>query len=321
MRKRIRLHQIRIGMFIEELVDAPDRFLAANRRFLVASHVDIERVMSSHALSVVIDTKRGRDIDTDVSSPHDFDPIAFYAHLSSKFTDDQILTARRTIEETQPHIRNILAQARMHGALHFDAASLVVERIMSDAMTNAGALISVAKLKDKDEGTFLHSLAVSALTITFGRNLELDEEMIRSLGLGGLVHDLGKMALPIELLRKPGRLAAEELAHIRTHPERGHQMMQGVANIPGAVLDICLYHHEKFDGSGYPRKLVGKNIPLVARIAAICDVYDALTTVRPYKRAWTQAEAIDAMLCSKGHFDPELLKAFVSKMIIVGTIH
>lgn len=201
-----------------------------------------------------------------------------------------------------------------------NAASQAVERIMSEAMTNAGALIGVAKLKKKDEGTFLHSLSVSALMmVAFGRSLGLDEETIRLLGLGGLVHDLGKVALPIELLRKPGKLTGEELALIRTHPERGLEMLAQVVSLPKVVLDICLYHHEKFDGSGYPRKLMGSGIPFAARLAAICDVYDALTSIRPYKRASTQAQAIDTMLLSAGHFDPDLLKAFVSGMVINGT--
>lgn len=88
---------------------------------------------------------------------------------------------------------------------------------------------------------------------------------------------------------------------------------------PREVLDICRYHHEKFNGSGYPYGLAGRQIPYVARLTAICDVYDALTTVRPYKRAWSQTEAIDMMMKSPGHFDDQLLVAFVSKMVINGT--
>ncbi|OMP72206.1 HD family phosphohydrolase [Agrobacterium tumefaciens] len=320
MKKRIRQHQIRLGMYIEELEGSRNQLPVPDGPFLISSKGDIDRLIRSHALSVVIDTLKGRDIDADAPEGV-FDTAFFDAHLSANFSADQLRLARKTIEETRPHVRSVLAEARLHGAFNINAASLAVERIMSEAMTNAGALVGVAKLKDKDEGTFLHSLAVSALMVTFGRSLGLDEEKIRLLGLGGLVHDLGKVALPIELLRKPGKLTAEELALIRTHPERGLEILAQVASMPKVVLDICLYHHEKFDGSGYPRKLVGANIPFAARLAAICDVYDALTTIRPYKRAWTQADAIDTMLLSAGHFDPSLLKAFVSGMIINGTLH
>ncbi|MEZ2223353.1 HD-GYP domain-containing protein [Rhizobium sp. RCC_161_2] len=192
---------------------------------------------------------------------------------------------------------------------------------MASTVNNAGALIAVAKLKQKDEVTFLHSLAVSALMVAFGRALGHDEEDVRLFGLGGLVHDLGKMALPDAILANTGKLTAGEMDLVRTHPRQGYEMISHLENSRQEVLDICLYHHEKFDGSGYPCGLAGKEIPYEARLAAICDVYDALTTVRPYKPAWSQGEAVNMMMRSPGHFDPNLLSAFMSKMVINGTLH
>ncbi|MGK6317422.1 HD-GYP domain-containing protein [Neorhizobium sp. DT-125] len=306
-------------MYIEELEGAEPlpSFIVGS----IVSPSDVERMLSSRAISVVIDTQKGLDVERDAREQGGVDLASFASGLRSKFSDKQIRLARVAIQETRPSVRDLLSAARERGAFHLDAAGTAVERVMSEAMTNAGAMIAVAKLKEKDEGTFLHSLAVSALMITFGRNLGLSEEAVRLLGLGGLVHDLGKMVLPTDLLRKPGKLTAEEVDVIRTHPARGHDLVKQIEDMPQAVLDICLYHHEKFDGTGYPHGLAGSAIPRVARITAICDVYDALTTVRPYKRAWSQAEAIETMSHSHGHFDPELLKAFISKMVINGTIH
>ncbi|WP_168880222.1 HD-GYP domain-containing protein [Rhizobium sp. P28RR-XV] len=124
--------------------------------------------------------------------------------LKSQFTAEKVGLARETIKETQPDIRNVLNQAHLRRIFQLEAANSVVEQIMAEAMTNAGALIGVAKLKDKDEGTFLHSLAVSALMIIFARSLGLKEESVRLLGLGGLIHDIGKMTLPTEVLQKIG---------------------------------------------------------------------------------------------------------------------
>ncbi|MGF9567693.1 HD-GYP domain-containing protein [Neorhizobium sp. BT27B] len=317
MKKRIRLHQVRVGMYVEELegADLPLPYLGP-----VASLFDVDLMMNSHAISVVINTQKGLDVDTDHKEVV-LDVIGFEAALASKFSAGQILHAQEAIQDARRSVSDVLVEARLRGALHLDAADKAVEGIMLAAMTNAGAMIAVAKLKKKDEGTFLHSLAVSALMVTFGRNLGLSEEAVRILGLGGLIHDLGKMVLPIALLRKPGKLTVEEMDLIRTHPERGYEMAKRIAGMPRPVLDICLYHHEKFDGTGYPHRLAGSAIPHVARIAAICDVYDALTSVRPYKRAWSQAEAIETMMRSTGHFDPDLMKASVSKMVINGTIH
>jgi putative nucleotidyltransferase with HDIG domain len=317
MRKRIRLHQMRVGMYVEELEGTeplPSRFLGP-----IASPADIDRLMSSHAISVVIDTRRGVDATSVEGSISD--PVEFEAALKMRFSAEHLTLARQAIKETRPCVRDVLAAAHGNGIFQFDAASRAVDRIMSEALTNASAMIAVAKLKEKDEGTFLHSLAVSALMITFGRTLGLDEEAVRLLGMGGLVHDLGKMLLPIELLRKPGRLTPDEVAMMRTHPVRGYELVKKIEGMPTTVLDICLYHHEKFDGSGYPFKLAGSELPQAARIATICDVYDALTTVRPYKHAWSQAEAVDTMVRSQGHFDPQLMKIFLSKMVISGTLH
>lgn len=317
MRKRIRLHQVRVGMYVEELEGAKPSHPPHSGP--IASYADIDRMMTSRAISVVIDTDKG--LDTASVGGNIFDLTKFDAALKKRFSAEHLTLAGKAIKETKPYVRDVLSAAHVGGIFEFDAASEAVDRIMAEALTNASAMIAVAKLKQKDEGTFLHSLAVSALMITFGRTLGLDEDEVRLLGLGGLVHDLGKMMLPIELLRKPGKLTNEEIAVIRTHPVQGYELVKQIDGIPKAVLDVCLYHHEKFDGSGYPSKLTGSEIPPVARIAAICDVYDALTTVRPYKRAWSQAEAIDTMVRSQGRFDPDLMKVFLSKMVLNGTLH
>ncbi|WP_454702980.1 HD-GYP domain-containing protein [Agrobacterium burrii] len=280
MKKRIRLHQVRIGMYVEELEGAS---LPAPLIGPIRSSGDKELLMNSHAISVLIDTQKGLDVHPD-RREGELDLAGFEFALASKFNAGQLRLANKAIEDTRPCVRDVLVEARVRGAFHLDAADKAVERIMLEAMTNAGAMIAVAKLKKKDEGTFLHSLSVSALMVTFGRNLGLSEEAVRLLGLGGLVHDLGKMVLPVELLRKAGKLTAEEMDIIRTHPARGYEMVIRIEGMPKDVLDICLYHHEKFDGTGYPHQLAGSAIPQVARIAAICDVYDALTSVRPYKR-------------------------------------
>jgi HD-GYP domain-containing protein (c-di-GMP phosphodiesterase class II) len=321
MRKRIRLHQLRVGMFVEDVENEAQGSVREFAPFLISSSSEINRMTNGKAMSVVINVRKGVDVEQEPLSLPQFGKDRFEAALLASFSKRDIEAARQSLEKTKPHIRNVLSEARMNGAFSADAADTAVDRIMSEAMNNAGAMIAIARLKEHDEVTFLHSFAVSALMITFGRNLGLGEDDVRFLGVGGLVHDLGKMALPHSILSKTAKLTAEEMAIVRTHPQRGHQLISAIENTPQQVLDICLYHHEKFDGTGYPRRMSGEKIPYVARIATICDVYDALTTVRPYKRAWSQTEAINLMMNSPGHFDPKLLSAFVSRMIINGTLH
>lgn len=110
--------------------------------------------------------------------------------------------------------------------------------------------------------------------------------------IGGLVHDLGKMTLSHDILTKTGKLTAEELEHVRRHPQLGFEMNSRAGTAPTEVLDICRHHHERYDGGGNPNRLSGKRIPYAARLAAICDAYEALTTIRPYKRAFSQTEEL-----------------------------
>ncbi|HCW95396.1 MAG TPA: phosphodiesterase [Pseudomonas sp.] len=127
-----------------------------------------------------------------------------------------------------------------------------------------------------------------------------------------LLHDIGKMAMPLEVLNKPGKLDDDEFAIMRSHPERGHAiLLNAQSSVSEAVLDVCLHHHEKVDGTGYPHRLAGEQISLLARMGAICDVYDAITSNRPYKTAWDASGSLAKMAQWQGHFDTQLLHAFV----------
>jgi HD-GYP domain-containing protein (c-di-GMP phosphodiesterase class II) len=133
------------------------------------------------------------------------------------------------------------------------------------------------------------------------------------------MHDIGKAMMPMAVLNKPGKLTEEEYAVMRTHPEQGHGLLvEGLGATP-AMLDVVMHHHERMDGTGYPHRLAGESISQVARMGAICDVYDAITSNRPYKRGWDPAESIARMASWKGHFDPLLFGAFVKSLGIYPT--
>ena len=161
----------------------------------------------------------------------------------------------------------------------------------------------------------MHSVAVCAMMIALSKQLGLDEEQTRMAGIAGLMHDLGKAAMPMEVLNKPGKLTDAEFAIIKTHPEEGHRMLMTGTDVDPIVLDVCLHHHEKTDGSGYPEGLKDEGISLFAKMGAVCDVYDAITSNRPYKAGWDPAESLRRMAeWSKGHFDPKVFQAFVKSL-------
>jgi putative nucleotidyltransferase with HDIG domain len=197
----------------------------------------------------------------------------------------------------------------------------LVEAISASVIRNPHALTSVARLKRHDSYTYMHSVAVCALMTALACELELDEQTIREAGAAGLMHDIGKALMRPDVLNKPGKLTAEEMEIARMHPEDGWRLLQS-ANVSAGVLQVALHHHEKFDGSGYPHELKGENIPLLARMGAVCDVYDAVTSERPYKAAWQPAEALRSMASWDGHFEKSIFSAFVKCIGIypVGTL-
>lgn len=319
MKRRIRAHQAIVGMFVQEMESEEPQALAA-RGFLIASDIDVRRIHSSRIISLVIDTDRGVDLGSVDGSARIVDAAGLEAELRNRFSKRELAAARVTISQTTPIIKGMFCDARLSGLIDMEQAGNVAEQIVGAAQDNAAAMVGVARLKDKDQGTFLHSLAVSALMASFGRALGFEDGEVHTLALAGLLHDIGKICLPDEILHANRQLSDAEYAIVRTHPEQGRRLLGPYSEMPKPVLDVCLYHHEHYDGSGYPAGLVGHDIPYVARLAAVCDVYDALTTVRPYKHAWSQAAAVGAMMQSRGHFDPVLLNQFVSKLVISGEL-
>ena len=199
-----------------------------------------------------------------------------------------------------------------------DVAPLVDE-ISDSVARNPSAMLSITRIKNKDEYTYLHSVAVCALMIALGKQLNYTGDF-HALGMAGLLHDVGKMAIPDEIINKPGKLTDEEFKLIQSHPKRGWDILKATdENITDIALEVCLHHHEKMDGSGYPDKLAGNEISLEARMGAVCDVYDAVTSDRSYKKGWDPSESIRKMARWKGHFDDDIFKAFVKVVGIYPT--
>ena len=210
---------------------------------------------------------------------------------------------------------SMFQEARMGKAVDIGGAQQLVEDISDSVARNPGALISLARLKTVDDYTYMHSVAVCAMMVGLAKQLGLDEAQTRSAGMAGLMHDLGKALMPMEVLNKPGKLSPTEFNVIKTHPSEGHRLLLTGLNVDPLILDVCLHHHEKTDGSGYPKGLKGDEISLFAKMGAVCDVYDAITSNRPYKSGWDPAESLRKMAeWANGHFDGKVFQAFVKSL-------
>jgi putative nucleotidyltransferase with HDIG domain len=162
----------------------------------------------------------------------------------------------------------------------------------------------------RDHETEEHSARVTALTVRLARAMGIDGEEVEHIRQGAMLHDIGKIGVPDSILRKAGALAEEEWAVMRRHPELAYDLLAPIG-FSRPVLDIAYYHHERWNGSGYPLGLAGEQIPLAARIFAVVDVWDALRSDRPYRRAWSQERTLGYLKAHAGTlFDPEVVRAF-----------
>lgn len=337
MLKKITVDQVRIGMHLHALEGPWMDHPFWKTRFVIRDEGDLAKLRASGLPGVWIDISKGLDVATDEAAAPPPAPVATASagkplpasppppqaaapapaarpEPPRASMQDELRQAAAVCERGKAQVMSMFGEARMGRAVCADECLPLVNDITDSVFRNPGALVSLARLKTQDDYTYMHSVAVCALMVALGRELGLATEACREAGLAGLMHDLGKAAMPLEVLNKPGKLTDAEYAIMKQHPVRGHEMLVEGRGATELVLEVCLHHHEKVDGSGYPHGLAADAISLHARMGAVCDVYDAITSNRPYKAGWDPAASIAAMASWKGHFDPVVFKAFVKSL-------
>lgn len=212
------------------------------------------------------------------------------------------------------------------GTKDYPLEERVVQGLVSDLLEqlelDSDVLLNLSHLKSYDNYLFSHSVNVSILAILIGEALGYSKEELNLIGTAALLHDLGMMKVPSGIWRKKGMLSLEEMDEIKKHPEYGAKLLVGAGNFPEEVREVVIEHHERVDGSGYPKGLKGKEISFKARIIGITDVYDACISQRPYRNRLTPRQALQIIFLGKEKYDPDILKTFISVMAIypIGSI-
>ena len=328
MLKKIGVEHLRVGMHLEELCGSWMEHPFWRTKFVIKNPKDIRLIIESGITEVWIDVDKGLDIpaaaskeqveakvDAELMNTAVATGTPVQAPRKQVAMAEEVKRAAKICANSKEAVLSMFQEVRMGKAISSEAAGELVDEISSSVMRNPGALISLARLKTADDYTYMHSVAVCALMVALASKLDLDQKQTRDAGMSGLLHDLGKAMMPMEVLNKPGKLTDEEFRIIKSHPVEGHRMLVEGGTVSGVPLDVCLHHHEKIDGSGYPHRLKDENISMFAKMGAVCDVYDAITSNRPYKAGWDPAESIRKMTewCN-GHFDTRIFQAFVKSI-------
>ncbi|RMR02381.1 HDIG domain protein [Pseudomonas syringae pv. helianthi] len=318
MLKKIPVADLVLGMHIHKVCRrwTDDPFWTGLVEVMLDDVEVLRRIQQSDTRNVWIETGKSRAVVPQASS------TPAVKDTAPASLDKEVLRARAICGRARNAVMAMFTEARMGQAMDVDNVQLLVEEISSSILRHPHALISLSRLKTSDEYTYMHSVAVCALMVALARRMGLPDDQVREAGVAGLMHDVGKMMIAPEVLNKPGRLTHEEFEIMKAHPELGLQILKETQPVAATVMDVCLHHHEKVDGSGYPHGLKGDQISIFARMGAVCDVYDAITSDRPYKKGWGVAHSIREMASWKGHFDDIVFQSFVKTVGIypIGTL-
>lgn len=309
MLKTIRPEQATLGMYVHSISGGWLSHRLWRSRLLISSNEELQRIRASNS-EIVIDTDKGRD----VAAPRPVRPVITGSmRASGRFGRADQARATELAQRSKAVVSAMFADCRIGKGVPTDEILAVVDDI-ANSLNNMAAFISVTRMKLQDDETYTHSIAVCALMISLARELGYPDAAVRDLGMAGLLHDLGKSMVPHEILLKQGPLNEDETREMRLHPVRGHDMLSTSDGVPPVALDVCLHHHERLDGSGYPFGLKDVAISPATRMASICDVYDAMTSVRPYAPSKSPLEAVTEIEAADGHYDRTLLFRFMGSI-------
>ena len=318
MIKRIRVDQLEVGMFIHSITTEMTAAEGSIKQHLLKNKKSIQVIQSWGIQEVYIDTSKDTRPKTVQEVQHLIDDEL---HRLAKEAPSiplkvplkkEIHIAKSVTREAVDVIQRALGAIKKDAAINVKEAYSLIEKMEQSVTRNQDALILLTRIKKKDEYTLMHSISVGSLVLAFCKFCHVPYDMMLNLAVGALFHDLGKIRIPSSILNKPGRLSDAEYNIMKKHPEYSATILKNASGLPLDAYDIALHHHERFDGTGYPHNLKGGEISFGAQIAAICDVYDAMTSNRCYRKGLDSRDGLRKIYDWSGtHFNKELTFKFI----------
>jgi putative nucleotidyltransferase with HDIG domain len=320
--KRVRVDQLKPGMYIHDLNCGWLQHGFLRPKFLIKHPGQIEKMVVQGLGEIYIDTDQGDDVAgaptqaeiqqcleqqlKATAAPGAAFPSAPVSH------QEESAAAKRIMGDAADVVDGLLHDVRLGKQVEPSKARPLVKAMHASVLRNPGALLSLTRIKEADTYTFQHSVSICALLVSFTHSLGMDPATVEEAGLGGLLHDVGKMKIPNEILNKPGKLTNEEFGIMKSHAALSRDLLMGVSGISEMVIQIAGEHHEKMDGGGYPRGIAGDAISQIGRMTAVVDVYDALTSNRVYHKGMEPTEVLKKLLEWSGtHLDGNLVQQFI----------
>jgi putative nucleotidyltransferase with HDIG domain len=321
MKKRIRIEQLRPGMQVEGI----DRSWVVtpffSHRMKITSREQIEqlRAYGVQTVEIAADAAGEEEVaEAEIPAPSPVpesvadEPEEDILPEPPSF-EEELPTARQVYKAAKEIIHGAMQDVRLGRAVNMDAVNRVVSEMTESVFRNPDALTSLSRLKRFDEYTFYHSVNTSLLAMALGRELRFDKDELHQIGVGTLLHDIGKTKIPVELLNKPGRFEPHEMEIMKQHVMRGVEVLSGTTGLTDVYMKPALEHHERVDGTGYPLRRSREELSRFGLIAAVVDIYDAITSDRCYHKGRPAHDALQYLylIALKGHLDPDMVQRFI----------
>ncbi|QSX40985.1 HD-GYP domain-containing protein [Shewanella cyperi] len=302
---KVPVDKLAIGMYVSAVENNGKLAIASAGK--IRQRQTIDKLLHSGIRHVWVDMERSDE--SCGLKPKAEEPKVARTKVSRNLQQTQ---AKKILSEAKDLVRKVMSETFGGKAIEVTPFETLADSMLESIMLDADAFKCVSALRDKDAYLLEHSINVAFLLVTFGRHLKLDRNVLKQLAIGGLLHDIGKIKVDNRVLHKPGKLTPEEFEHMKLHQVYAQEIIQQSQGLSQVSKDVCLMHHEKLDGRGYPRGLKGDELPLHGRMSCIVDIFDALTATRCYKEAMSPAAAFKILLSlTPFHLDTDLVYDFI----------